>query len=160
MMKTSLKKEPPTLPGRLEEFDSYGSRVELIRREPLKLRERRLSMTLAHSQAHTTRVCRYHIVWIPKCCRKGSLATCASRRSINRSEWFASRATGLADGQWLQQCAPLVSKCSESHCRCSIELVPLSNLSSDQITGSNSGCRTVYAAATTGPGRCSPWPWR
>jgi hypothetical protein len=24
-------------------------------------------MTQAHSQAHAKRVCRYHIVWIPKC---------------------------------------------------------------------------------------------
>jgi len=27
-------------------------------------------MTQAHSQAPTKRVCRYHIVWIPKCRKK------------------------------------------------------------------------------------------
>ena len=27
-------------------------------------------MTQAHSQAHTKRVCWYHMVWIPKCRKK------------------------------------------------------------------------------------------
>ena len=55
-------------------------------------------MTQAHSQAHTKRVCRYHIVWIPKCCKKSSLATCAVRRSANRFERFTSQAAGFAGG--------------------------------------------------------------
>jgi hypothetical protein len=56
-------------------------------------------MTQAHIQAHTKRVCRYHIVRIPKWRQKTRFGnTRAVRRSANRFERFTSQATGFVGG--------------------------------------------------------------
>jgi hypothetical protein len=79
------------------------------RREPLEIHKMKPSMTQAHSQAHTKRVCRFHLGWIPKCRKKSALATCAGRRSDNRFERFTSQVARFAGGLCLPQtsCTPI-----------------------------------------------------
>jgi putative transposase len=63
--------KPPALPGRLTEFDIFGSIRKPPSCEPLKVnREESFRMDEYQSLSHTAWDCKYHVVWIPKYRRK------------------------------------------------------------------------------------------
>ena len=83
--------------GDLRSSTVPGVAFEPTRRESLTIHRMKPSMTQAHSQAHTKRVCRFHIGWIPKC-RNKCFGNLRRGRSANRFQWLKSQATGKADG--------------------------------------------------------------
>ncbi len=89
---------PPTLPRRLSEFDSYGNGRYIGSGSPKQEQRSKTMSVTEDSLSHTRRECKYHVVFIPKYMKKTILHNLRNVLGEKFHEFALQRESRILEG--------------------------------------------------------------